>query len=174
MFPFWHWHKCCRSGDVKQIKGGQHMTLVKFKNARPIDRYTGIPSIFSDFFNDFITEDSLSRNVFKSIPAVNISETPELYRLEIAAPGMSKSDFKIEVENGVLSIQAEKKEEKSDENSKYTRKEFSYSTFNRTFTMPEHVNTESIAAEYVNGVLNLVLPKKDDAKKKAVREIAIS
>lgn len=150
------------------------MTLVKFKNARPIDRYTGIPSIFSDFFNDFITEDSLSRNVFKSIPAVNISETPEHYRLEIAAPGMSKSDFKIEVENGVLSIQAEKKEEKSDENSKYTRKEFSYSTFNRSFTMPEHVNTESIAAEYVNGVLNLVLPKKDEAKKKAVREIAIS
>ncbi len=150
------------------------MTLVKFKNARPIDRYTGIPSIFSDFFNDFINEDTLPRNVFKSIPAVNISETAEQYRLEIAAPGMSKGDFKIEVENGILSIHAEKKEEKTDENSKYTRKEFSYSTFSRTFTMPDHVNTEAISAEYLNGVLNLVLPKKDDAKKKVVKEIVIS
>ena len=89
------------------------MTLVKFKNARPIDRYTGIPSIFSDFFNDFITEDSLSRNVFKSIPAVNISETPEHYRLEIAAPGMSKSDFKIEVENGCLLYTSDAADERS-------------------------------------------------------------
>ena len=87
---------------------------------------------------------------------------------------MSKGDFKIEVENGVLTIKAEKKEEKQDENSKYTRKEFSYTSFSRTFTMPDHVNTESISAEYVNGVLTLVLPKREEAKKKPVKEIAVS
>ncbi|MBK7851160.1 MAG: Hsp20/alpha crystallin family protein [Bacteroidetes bacterium] len=150
------------------------MTLVKFKNAKPVDRFTGIPSIFSDFFSDFVNEEVLPRNVFKSLPAVNISELPESYRVELAAPGMSKGDFKIEVENGVLTIKAEKKEEKQDENSKYTRKEFSYTSFSRTFTMPDHVNTESISAEYVNGVLTLVLPKREEAKKKPVKEIAVS
>ncbi len=68
----------------------------------------------------------------------------------------------------------EKKEEKQDENSKYTRKEFSYTSFSRTFTMPDHVNTESISAEYVNGVLTLVLPKREEAKKKPIKEIAVS
>ena len=87
---------------------------------------------------------------------------------------MKKEDFKLAVENNVLSISSEKKEESKQENERYTRKEFSYSSFSRSFTMPEHVDTEAISAEYTNGVLKLTLPKKDEAKKKAVREISIS
>ncbi|HRH66133.1 MAG TPA: Hsp20/alpha crystallin family protein [Bacteroidia bacterium] len=149
------------------------MTLVKFRNAKPADRLAGFPSIFSDFFNDFVNEDMLPHNVFKSVPAVNISEQPDLYRVELAAPGMKKEDFKINVENGLMTIRAEKKEEKADENSKFTRKEFSYSSFSRTFTLPEHVNTENITAEYVNGVLTLSLPKKEEVKKNPVKEISV-
>ncbi|HNP99197.1 MAG TPA: Hsp20/alpha crystallin family protein [Bacteroidia bacterium] len=149
------------------------MTLVKFRNAKPVDRYTGIPSIFSDFFGDFIQDEIFPRNVFKSVPAVNISEQADLYRVELAVPGMNKTDFKISAENGVLTIVGEKQEEKTDDQKKFTRKEFSYSSFSRTFTMPDHVNADGISAEYVNGVLTLVLPKKDEAKKKEAKEISI-
>ena len=78
---------------------------------------------------------------------------------------MKKEDFKLAVENNILSISSEKKEESKQENERYTRKEFSYSSFSRSFTMPEHVDTEAISAEYTNGVLKLTLPKKDEAKK---------
>lgn len=151
------------------------MTLIKFKNTPSLfDRYSTMPSVFSDFFNDFMNEEVVPRNVFKSVPAVNISETPDHFHIELAAPGMKKEDFKIQVENGVLSIGAEKKEEKQEGDAKYTRKEFSYTSFSRSFTMPEHVNPEGILAEYTNGVLKLDLPKKDELKKKPVREIPVN
>ena len=150
------------------------MTLIQFKNNKNVDRFPRVPSVFGDFFNDFLNEELIGKNPFKSVPAVNISETPEKYLVELAAPGMEKSDFKVEVENGTLTITAEKKNETKEETSKFTRKEFSYSTFSRTFTMPDHVATEQISAEYINGVLKLTLPKKVEAKTKAVREVVIS
>lgn len=149
------------------------MTLVKFRNANPISRYNVIPSVFSDFFSDFLNDDTLPGTTFKSIPAVNILETPESYRIELAAPGMNKSDFRISVENGILSISAEKKDEKAGEDRKYTRKEFVFTSFTRTFTMPDQVNADEVAADYTNGILTLNLPKKEEAKKKAMREISV-
>lgn len=151
------------------------MTLVQFKNRANSNRLPStFPTFFGDFFNDFVNDELMNRNVFKTVPAVNISENENGYAVELAAPGMNKDDFKLAVENNVLSISAEKKEENKQENDRYTRKEFSYSSFSRSFTMPEHVDTENIAAEYTNGVLKLTLPKKEEAKKKPVREIKIS
>lgn len=150
------------------------MTLIKFNNGNNSPRLPYMPSLLGELFNDFMNTDLVSKDVFKSVPAVNISETPEAYILELAAPGMNKEDFKVEIENGILSISTEKKEEKSSENNKFTRKEFSYTSFNRTFTLPEQVNTEAISAGYENGVLKLQLPKKDEAKQKPVREITVS
>ena len=146
------------------------MTLIKWKNnlTNPATQNT-----FSDFFNDFFNDSLMSRDYFKSVPAVNISERQNDYLIEMAAPGFAKEDFKVNVDNDVLTISAEKKNEKKDENSRYTRKEFQYSSFSRTFTMPEHVEAEKIGAEYKEGVLSLMLPKKEEAKVKPAREIKI-
>jgi HSP20 family protein len=158
-----------------KIKGEKIMTLIKWKNnPNAIERFPFAPSAFTDFFSDFLNEDMLQKNIFKSVPAVNIIENANDFKIELAVPGMNKSDFKIEVDKGLLNISAEKKEEKKDENSRYTRKEFSYSSFKRSFTLPEHVEADSIAAEYNDGVLMLTLPKKDEAKAKAAKEIKIS
>ena len=142
--------------------------IYKFKNT------DNLPSFLGNYFNDFMNSDLMAKNVFKTSPAVNISETPTGYVVEVAAPGMNKEDFKIEVEKGTLTIKSEKKEEKNDENNRYTRKEFSYSSFSRSFTMPDHVNADAITAEYDKGVLKIQLPKKEEAKQKPVREITVS
>jgi HSP20 family protein len=147
------------------------MTLIKWKNnlTNPATQNT-----FSDFFNDFFNDSLMSRDYFKSVPAVNISERTNDYMIEMAAPGFSKEDFKVNVDNEVLTISAEKKNEKKDENSRFTRKEFQYSSFSRTFTMPDHVEADKIGAEYKDGILSLALPKKEEAKVKPAREIKIS
>jgi HSP20 family protein len=151
------------------------MTLIKWKNnSNAIDRFPFMPSTFTDFFSDFLNSDVLQKDFFKSIPAVNIMERKDDFQIELAVPGINKNDFKIEVDKGMLTISAEKKEEANEENNRYTRKEFSYSSFKRTFSLPEHVNAENIAAEYKDGVLMLNLPKKEEAKAKVAREIKIS
>ncbi len=151
------------------------MTLIKWKNhPHSADRFSYIPSAFNDFFSNYLNDDVLQKDLFKSIPAVNISERPNDFRIELAVPGIDKNDFKIEVDKGLLSVSAEKKEEKKDETQRFTRKEFSYSTFKRSFNLPEHVDTENIAAEYKEGVLILTIPKKKEAKEKSVKEIKIS
>jgi HSP20 family protein len=144
------------------------MTLIKIKNP---DNH--LPS-FNNFFRDFMYGDLIAKDTFKSVPSANISETSSDFKVEIAAPGLNKEDFKVEIENGVLKITAEKKDEKKDENSRFTRKEFSYSAFTRSFNMPEQVATDLISASYENGILLITLPKKEEAKQKPVRAITIS
>ena len=151
------------------------MTLIKWKNnPNAVDRFPFMPSTFNDFFSDFMNGDLLQKDYFKSIPAVNIMERKDDFTIQLAAPGVKKSDFKVEVDKGVLTISMEKTDEKNDENEKFTRKEFSFSSFKRTFSLPDHVNTESIAAEYKDGILMLTIPKKEEAKAKPVREIVVS
>lgn len=149
------------------------MTLVQLKN-KGLNRPTTSPSFLGDFFNNFINDEVMGKDLFKTAPAVNISETVDKFNVELAAPGLDKSDFKVEVENGILSIGAEKKTESKEETTRFTRKEFSYSSFSRSFTLPEHVKAENITAEYTNGVLKLSIPKKEEAKQKAAHEIKIS
>ncbi|MCX6290535.1 MAG: Hsp20/alpha crystallin family protein [Bacteroidetes bacterium] len=135
-----------------------------------------MPSFFSDFFDMERTfgTDFMEKDFFKSMPAANITEDINQFKVELAVPGMSKNDFHINVENDVLTISAEKKEEKSERDEKFTRKEFYYGSFERTFTLPNSVAGEKIEGKYENGILKLVIPKKEEAKKKLVKEIKVS
>ena len=125
-----------------------------------------------DFFNWGLSNNS---NTGTTIPAVNIKETANAFEVEMAAPGMTKKDFRIELDNNVLTITSEKnteQEQKDDE--RYSRKEFSYQSFQRTFTLSkEVVDDDKIEAKYENGVLYLLIPKKEEAKQKPARMIQI-
>jgi len=150
------------------------MTYLKLKNNPSYLRMANMPSFIPEFFHDFVNESIFPRGSFKSVPAVNISEDDKQFHVALAVPGMNKSDFKITVEDGVLNIKAETKNEQTTEDKKFSRKEFNYSSFTRSFTMPEQVLAENIVAEYVDGVLNISIPKAVEMKKDAAREIAIS
>lgn len=150
------------------------MTLIKFKNESPVRNRERMPywnDLFNDLFENVATTPDYKRN---SVPGVNIIETDDSYKLQMAAPGLKKEDFKIKVENEVLTVSSETKSESTEKNEKYTRKEFSYGSFLRSFTLPEIVDMEQINANYENGILSLVLPKKEEAKPKAPKEIKIS
>jgi len=125
------------------------------------------PFLFDDFFNrswnDWF-DGGLSSRVM-NVPAVNISERKDDFLVTLAAPGLKKEDFKIDLESNVLTISSEKEEETKEEDEKYTRKEYSYSSFQRSFMLPEDVNQNTIQANYKDGVLHLILPKKEEAKK---------
>lgn len=136
-----------------------------------------LPSVFDDMFKtDWLGGTTNVNSIGTSIPAVNIKETEDGFDVEVAAPGKSKEDFNIELDNDVLTISSEKKSEKetSEENGRYTRKEFSYSTFKRAFSLPDSVDNAKIAASYSNGVLNISIPKKEEAKVQAKRMIEIA
>lgn len=131
------------------------------------------PSVMEDFFKpDFMGG---TQSFSSTIPAVNIKETETEFRIELASPGLKKEDFNIELDENVLSISSERKieSEEKNENGKYTRKEFSFSSFKRSFTLPETVNEEDIKANYENGVLLLTLPKREEALPKPKRLIEI-
>lgn len=136
------------------------MTLVRF-NQRPIDRK--VNSFFEEFFNQFPSRSTNDEFVSNSVP-VNIRETEKSYEIEVVAPGMDKGDFKVNIDNNLLTISAEKKAETTKENERMVRKEFTYKSFARTFTLDETINAENILAKYENGVLKIELPKKEEAK----------
>jgi len=138
-----------------------------------ITRRSYKPLTLSDFFNeDFFP--TFNRNS-GSLPAVNIREDEKAFYLELAVPGMNKKDLRIEVKDDVLTISSEHKEEKQDESEGYRRKEFSFSSFCRSFYLPEDVNGEKIGATYRDGILNVEIPKLEEEKKKErIREINIS
>lgn len=122
-----------------------------------------LPSVFSQNFNTGI-----------SLPMVNIRETADAYFVEMAVPGLKKSDFNIDLDNQILSISTEKEEENEQSNDNYTRREFGYSAFKRTFTLPETIDDGKIKAEYSEGILSIHLPKKEEAKQKPARSIKVS
>jgi HSP20 family protein len=94
--------------------------------------------------------------------------------LSLAAPGMKKEDFKIDVDGNILTISSEKEENKEDKNKKFTRKEYSYSSFSRCFSLPEEIKQEKINAKYEDGVLKISLPRKEESKKPATKKIAVN
>tara|TARA_R110002020_G_scaffold21009_1_gene71087 strand:- start:53795 stop:54133 length:339 start_codon:yes stop_codon:yes gene_type:complete len=109
-----------------------------------------------------------------SLPKVNIKETAEAYLVEMAVPGLKKSDFNIDLHNQILTISMNKEEETEQKDGNYTRKEFGYASFKRTFSLPETVNDGDIKAHYNDGILKIQLPKKEEARQKPVRTIKIS
>ncbi len=131
-----------------------------------------IPSVFDDFlrpWNEFFDGGSYLGRTF-TVPSVNIVEGKEDFKLSLAVPGMKKNDFKIDVSGNLLTISSEKEETKEEKEDDYSRQEYNYSSFSRSFTLPEEVNKEKIDATYVDGVLKLVLPKKEEAKKLTVNK----
>ena len=108
-----------------------------------------------------------------SMPAVNIHEDVNQFIIEVAVPGMEKKDFKLDLNHNVLTISAEKEEKKQDDKKKYTRREFSYTSFNRSFTLPNSVKEEGIKASYKDGLLTISIPKKEEAKEKPPMQIEI-
>lgn len=139
------------------------MGLVRF-NPNLVNR------VFDDFFNTVPT-----RTTFRgTLPAVNVKETEDDFQLELAVPGLKKEDFNLKVEEGILSISAERKNEETVKKDGYTRREFGYSNFTRRFTLPESAEDSTISATYTDGILIVTLPKKEEAKPQPARLIEIS
>jgi len=125
-----------------------------------------LPSVFEDFFRpmDEVFDRGFWGRPF-TMPAVNIIEDTDDYKLFFAVPGMRKDDFKIDVDGNMITVCAEVEEKKEERKVEFTREEYNFSSFTRTFTLPDEVNREKIEAAYVDGILKLVLPKKEEAKK---------
>jgi HSP20 family protein len=138
-----------------------------------IRRNSLFPSIVDEFFGkDF--PGLFDNETGISSPSVNIIEGKEDFRIEVAAPGLEKDDFRINLLNNVLTISAEKENRHEEKEEKFMRREFSYRQFNRSFSLPGSADPERINAAYKNGVLSICIPKKDEAKEKPRREIAIA
>jgi HSP20 family protein len=134
-----------------------------------------MPSVFDDFFkpwNEWFDNGGTWGRIM-NIPAVNITETKDDYKVSLAVPGMKKEDFNIDVDGNMLTISSEKEENMEEKDKKFTRKEYNYSSFSRTFTLPDEINKEKIEAKYEDGVLKVVLPRKEEAKKPVAKHIAI-
>lgn len=137
------------------------MALIKFPtktlNTDGVNPY--VNSFFDNFFNDSFVGDRLVTRV----PAVNIAETDKTFNIELAAPGLQKSDFKINVDKNLITISVEKKEENNVEEKLYSKREFSYTSFTRSFSLPDTVDYSNIAASYEDGVLVLTVGKKEES-----------
>ena len=130
------------------------------------------PFYLSNLFED--TFFPVFQNSGSSIPAVNIREDDKNYNIELAVPGMDKKDLKIDINEDVLTISSESKHENEEDRDGYKRKEFSYSSFARTFYIPENINRDKIEAGYKDGILTVSLPKQEEEKSKLTRQIDIS
>ena len=134
-----------------------------------------VPSLIDEFFGRDLLDNMVSDQTGISMPAVNIVDGSDEVRIEVAAPGLDKNDFKVDLDNRVLTISSEKEAKHEDGGEgKFMRREFSYSSFRRSFSLPETVDAEKIKANHKNGVLFIHIPKKEDAKQKPPRQIAIS
>jgi len=145
------------------------MTLVKFHRDNRLPQFS---SFFEDFFND--ESSFMSNRLTRRMPSVNILEDKENYTIEVAAPGLSKDDFKIHLENNLLTIESCKEEKNEEKDERYTKREFCYYNFQRSFTLPNSIDTSKIDAKYDNGILKVYLPKKEEAKEKPARQISIN
>jgi HSP20 family protein len=151
------------------------MSIIRRNNQFPSMSMT---TLFDDLLNRDLLNWGLNNNseTNTTIPAVNIKETKDSFNVELAAPGMRKEDFKVELDGNQLTISSEKRlEEESTDENRYTKREFSYQSFQRTFQLPkEVVDADKIEARYKDGLLHLVIPKKEEAKQKPPRMIQIA
>jgi HSP20 family protein len=145
------------------------MTLVKFNSDKKNNALLpGFNDVFDAIFNDTFFNDRMTSRV----PAANISETGDHFHVELAAPGLKKEDFKISLDRNVLNISVEQHQENSDEQKNYSKREYSYTSFVRSFTLPDSADADRIEASYTDGVLKVDIAKKEEAKM-ASRQIEI-
>lgn len=150
------------------------MTLIKWNKPRSAyDNSLAFPSV-ANLINDVLRNDFFSDRAAGFLPAVNISENENNFLIELSAPGFKKEDFNVKLNDNLLTISAESKTEKSTEEKNFTRKEFSFGSFERSFTLPETVNQESIEGKYEAGILKLIIGKREESKAKPIKEIKIS
>jgi HSP20 family protein len=134
-----------------------------------------MPTLFDDFFkpwNEWVDGGLWGRTM--NVPSVNITEEKDHYMVSLAAPGLKKDDFKIDIDGNMLTISSEKEENKEEKEKKFTRKEYSYSSFSRSFSLPDEVNKEKIEAKYEEGILKIALPRNDVSKKMTAKQIAVN
>lgn len=140
----------------------------------PVFKARSLPGLFDEFFNGNLLPNYIEEGAWKSTPAVNIYENNERFEIEIAAPGLEKEDFKIDLKNEYLLVYSEKKDKKEEkEKGKVVRSEFRYSSFQRSFALPKEVDIAAIKASHKNGVLTIELPKKQEFKENLSRQIEI-
>ena len=147
-------------------------------------RRNGNGDLLPTFRNDFLTSGFFTPRLFDfdedlfdgglSSPRANIIETNKEFKLDLSVPGMKRDDFKVDVEDGVLTISSEKEEEKTDNDRNFRRREFSYNSFSRTFTLPENIDESNINAKYDNGMLQVTIPKSEITVSKPKKEIKVS
>ena len=145
------------------------MSLVKFSSQYPslLDRF------FENDLFDWGNRNYSTTNT--TLPSANIKESAEDFEVDLAAPGFGKDDFKIELNHDQLTISSNKEvEQETKEGQQFTRREFSYQSFSRSFSLPHTADSEKIGAKYENGVLRVIIPKKEEAKPKPLRQISIS
>ena len=144
------------------------MKLARFNNYHP--------SMFDNWFdNDLFNWEYNNHEAEATLPAVNIKENADAFKVEMAVPGFDKKDFKINLDHNILTISSEKKVENEHKNGeRYTCREYSYQSFSRSFTLPDAANGDKISAKYENGILNVEIPKREEAKPKPMRQIAIA
>ncbi|MGN6639023.1 MAG: Hsp20/alpha crystallin family protein [Mucilaginibacter sp.] len=137
------------------------MTLVKFNPEKTNSNLLpGFSDVFQNFFNDsFFTDRMVTR-----VPAANISESSDHYHIELAAPGLKKDDFKLQLDDHVLSISVEQIQNDKQQERSYSKREYSYSSFVRSFTLPESADDQQIDARYEDGILLIDIAKKEEAK----------
>ncbi len=128
-----------------------------------------MPGLSEDIWNDFFTPVTRNSNV-----SVNIIEGKDDFRIEVAAPGMDRKNFKVDLDNDILTISAEHKEKNEEQKENYVRREFGFNSFKRTFTLPEMVDADKIKANHKDGILTINIPKKEEAKVKPPKSISIS
>jgi HSP20 family protein len=148
------------------------MSIIK----RNRNSFSAIPALVDDFLGReiFNWDNSNFSSTQTTVPAVNIRETEDSFGVEVAAPGLAKKDFKIRLENNLLTISSQKEVHEENQHEGYSRREFSYQSFQRSFLLPKDVvNDEGIVARYENGLLQIVIPKKEEAKQKGPRLIEI-
>ncbi len=147
------------------------MNLVRIK--KPHTELAPFFTAFDEFFTRPLNEQVFNNggNAFR--PAVNVLDSPDHFTIELAAPGLNKSAFNLHVEKDTLTISATLENRSEETKPNYTRREFSFNSFKRSFTLPESVDTEKISANYENGILKVRLPKREEAQVKAARSIEI-
>jgi len=131
-----------------------------------------VPANRDDFFNDVVSRRYYG-NGYASTPAVNILEENDEYKIEIAAAGLRKEDFRLRIENDILTVSSEPGKEKKEEKDRYTRREFNFTSFTRSFKLDEVIDQDSVSAEYAEGILTVRLPKREEALKQGPKSIEI-
>lgn len=170
MAYFFGWHMLCPMDNeilnkMNQSIGGKKMIAKINRNY--------VPTYWDDFFNDKFFNGHMPTTKKSTSPAVNVIEDETHFSIEVAAPGVSKEDFKINLENDLLTISTKQSENKEEVEKKYLRKEFSYSTFKRSFQLPDTIDVEKIRANHDSGILTIELPKKAEVVQNAHREIEV-